>query len=136
MSLESRVNSLVLSTLNDLEAKRRNRMRLLAVLIGIGITIVMWIVHLNYPHLFFLLLSSRREIKFLAALVMVPPFATAFSLGYLIYPQANEPVGNESGPMAGYFYRRSADRKWWIVIVAGIVAALNFLLMLITSEEL
>lgn len=135
MSLESRVNSFFLSTLNDLEGKPQNRLRLLAVVVGIGITIVMWFVHLSYPHLFFLLLSSRREIKFLAALVMVPPFATAFSLGYLIYPQANEPVGNESGPMAGYFYRRSADRKWWIAIVAGTVAALNFLLMLITSAE-
>ena len=80
MSLESRVNSFFLSTLNDLEGKPQNRMRLLAVVVGVGITIVMWVVHLSYPHLFYLLLSSRREIKFLAVLVMVPPFASAFSL--------------------------------------------------------
>ncbi len=136
MSLESRVNSFFLSTLNDLEGKPQNRMRLLAVVVGIAVTIVMWAVHLSYPHLFYLLLTSRREIKLLAVLVLVPPFVSAFSLGYLIYPQANEPVGNDSGPMSGYFYRRSADRKWWIAFVAGVVAAVNFLLMLITSDEL
>ena len=131
MAVHERVTSWVLQVL---ETDARKRIRVLTVVVAALVTIVMWAVHFRYPYLFKELLHSKREIKFLSALVLAPPFVAAFSIGYLIYPQAAETANNESGPMSGYFYQRSADRKWKIAIAAGIVAAVNFLLMFITSD--
>ncbi|HEX6650339.1 MAG TPA: hypothetical protein VF075_12400 [Pyrinomonadaceae bacterium] len=112
------------------------RVRFLAVVIGTVVTIVMWVVHLSYPSVFQTLLNGDVEVKLLTGLALAPPFTAAFSIGHLIYPEPRELVDEESGPMSGYFYRRSADRKWTIAIAAGIVAAVNFLCMMITAASL
>lgn len=133
--IEKRVSSWLLSAVNAVEGDAKKRIRILAVVVGTLVTILVWVVHWRYPYLFQRLLQARGELKLLSALVMAPPFAAAFSIGHLINPQASETVDNESGPMSGYFYRRSADKKWKIAIAAGIVAGVNFLLMFITADS-
>jgi len=93
-------------------------------------------VHLCYPSLFKAMLDGDVEAKLLTGVALAPPFAAAFSIGHLIYPEPRDLVDEESGPMSGYFYRRSADRNWKIAIAAGIVAAVNFLCMMITSASM
>jgi hypothetical protein len=134
MSVEENVTSRVLSTLQSLESDGQKRIRIAGIAVGVLVTIGMWIVHLSFPELFQLLLSGRREIKLLAALVLIPPFVAGFSAGHLIWPSPDGKASPEDGPMSGYFYRRSADTKWKIAIAAGLVAGANFLLMLITSD--
>ncbi|HEU4507363.1 MAG TPA: hypothetical protein VFR78_03925 [Pyrinomonadaceae bacterium] len=134
-AVEKRASSWLVSAITSIDGDPRNRIRVVAVVIGTLVTIVMWVVHWRYPHLFQRLLHARTEIKLLSVLVLAPPFAAAFSIGHLINPQARETVDHEAGPMSGYFYRRSADKKWTIGIAAGIVAATNFLLMFITAQS-
>jgi hypothetical protein len=135
--LERRANAFALSLFQTLEANTQSRVRILAAAGGMLVTIGLWVVHLIYPYLFNSLLQLDDRTAYLAAFVLVfsPPFAAAFSIGTLLCPQAEEPVNNESGPMSGYFYQERANKRWRIVIVAGIVAAANFLLMVITSQE-
>lgn len=132
-SVEQRLTSWALSLVQALETDAEMRVRLLGVVIGTVVTIIMWVGHLIYPHVLQILLDSEVELKFVAALALAPPFTAAFSVGHLIFRQRDQAAEDESGPMAAYFYRRSADRKWKIAIAAGIIAAINFLLMVITS---
>jgi len=73
------------------------------LLIGTVVTIAMWVVHLSYPFVFQTLLDGDVEVKFLTGLTLAPPFAAAFSIGHLVYPQARELVDEDSGPMSAYF---------------------------------
>ena len=63
----------------------------------------MWVVHLSYPFVFQTLLDGDVGVKFLTGLTLAPPFAAAFSIGHLVYPQARELVDEDSGPMSAYF---------------------------------
>jgi len=72
--------------------------------------------------------------KLLLGFLLAPPFVVAFTIGCFIYPPPLEPKsGDEIGPMSTYFYQERAGRRWKLLIVSGLVAAVNFLLMLIMS---
>lgn len=102
---------------------------------GIVTTIVLWAVHLSYPHIVLELLKndSKLLVWCLFAVLVAPPFTVAFSIGSIICRR--EPVGEVFGPMSGYFYRERANKEWKIAIVAGIFGCLNFLFTVITGES-
>jgi hypothetical protein len=132
MSFEEQASSWALSLFDALESSTHNRTRVFAAIGGTLATIVMWVVHLTYPEIFTFFLIDDWAKLFLG-FVLAPPFVFAFTVGSFIYPQPPEPK-NESGPMSTYFYQERASRRWKLLIVAGLIAAVNFLLMLITSE--
>jgi len=134
-SVEQRLTAWALSLVQALETYAEMRVRVLALVIGTVVTIIMWVGHITYPYVLQVLLDGEVELKFIAAFALAPPFTAAFSVGHLIFRQRGQTAEDESGPMAAYFYRRSADRKWKIAIAAGIVAAINFILMVITSDS-
>ena len=133
--VRKRITSRALSLFDALEENSETRTRLWAAAGGIVGTTVMWVVHLTYPEIFQTLMEDRGWAKFLVGAVLAPPFVVAFSIGSFIYPQADKQGDNDSGPMSGYFYRESADRKYKLLIGAGLIAGLNLLLMMITSAS-
>jgi hypothetical protein len=136
MPLEERATSWALSLFDALESPTQTKGRVLAAAAGTFVTIGMWAVHLSYPEIFSTLLQSDDWAKLLLGCVLAPPFAVAFSVGAFIYRPAIERVKNESGPMSGYFYQQKENKRWRLLIIAGIVAALNFLLMMVTAASL
>ena len=133
MSLENRATSWALSLFDALESPTQIRTRIFAAAGGILVTIAMWAVHLTYPDIFTYLLQTDDWGKLVLGFVLAPPFIVAFTVGSLLYRQAIEPVKNETGPMSAYFYQESATKRWKLLIVAALIAAVNFLLMLVTS---
>ncbi len=136
--LQHRAASGVSSLFQALESNTRTRMYLLVIAGGIVATIVLWVVHLSFPHVVLELLG--RDSKFLIlclfAVLFAPPFAVAFSIGAIVGRPADARAEDESGPMSVYFYRERATREWTIAIVAGLFGGLNFLLTVITGESL
>lgn len=134
---ERRLNSLALHLFHALEANTQTKKHVLTAVGGIVATIGIWVVHLNFPYLFqYVVQIETRPIFFAAfALAFAPPFAAVFSATSLIYSEVNEPDDEEeSGLMAGYFYRERAVRKWKIAIGAGIIAAVNLIFIVVTSD--
>ena len=135
-SLDRSLTSWMVSWFQALEENPQRKTRIFAAIAGILVTIGMWLVHLTYPYIFQEVSDSQSNLAFwcLFAAVVAPPFVVGYSIGSLVCPEANDPASEESGPMSGYFYRERANRKWRILIVAGMVGGLNFLLMLVTSD--
>lgn len=136
-SLDEHGTSWALSAVDALETNNQKKTRGVVAAGGILITIGMWIGHWFYPYVLDHLVQLESKILFLLvfAAVIAPPFAAAFSIGSIIFPQANEPVKNDSEPMSGYFYRERADTKWKLVVFAALIAATNFIFLVITSEK-
>ena len=135
MPFEQRATSWAVRLFDDLESPAQTRKRVYAAVGGALATIVMWVVHLMYPEIFKTLIQEDDWSKLFLGFVLAPPFVAAFSAGSFIYRQGIEPLKHESGPMSGYFYREAANKRWKLLIVAGIITALNFLLMMIASAE-
>jgi hypothetical protein len=135
MPFEQRATSRAVSLIDALESPDQSKGRILAAVGGALVTIVMWVVHLMYPEIFSTLIQDDGWGKLFLGFVLAPPFVFAFAVGSFIYREGIEQVKHESGPMSGYFYRENANKRWKLFIVAGIITALNFLLMLITSGE-
>ena len=134
MSLEERATSSALSMVDALESPTHNGVRVVAAAAGILVTVIMWIIHLEYLDLFSFFGEIEGWAKLLLGFLLAPPFVVAFTLGCFIYPPPLEPkTGDEIGPMTTYFYQERAGRRRKLLIVAGLVAAVNFLLMLIMS---
>jgi len=94
----------------------------------------MWVVHLLHPEIFNFFFGSDDWTKLCLGFVLAPPFVVAFTLGSFIYRQPVEPDATDaSGPMSGYFYRERASRRWKLIMASGLIAAVNFLLMLVTA---
>lgn len=132
-SLERRVSSWALSLFDELEENTQTRTRIIAAAIGTVVTILLWVVHLSYPYILHDLIESDDWAKLSLGFLLAPPFVVAFSIGSLIFRQVSETAENESGPMSGYFYKQRADKRARLLIIAGIVGALNLMLMIITS---
>jgi len=115
----------------------KTRARVLIAAGGLVATIIMWVVHWTYPHIFMKAFEhdSKLVILTLFVITVAPPFALAFCIGSIILRRAIEPVADESGPMSGYFYRERANTEWKLAMVAGVVGALNFILMIIAGAD-
>ena len=130
--IQKRITSWALSLFDSLEANTHTRIRLLVAAGAMLTTIAMWLVHLTYPEIFQTLIQEDRVSKLLVGFVLAPPFVAAFSIGSFISPEVHKPVEDESGPMSGYFYRERADKKYRVLICAGLFAGLNLVLMIAT----
>ena len=135
MPFEQRATSRAVSLIDALESPAQTKGRVIAAVGGILVTIVMWVVHLTFPQIFRTLIQEDDWSKLFLGFVLAPPFVAAFSIGSFIYRQGIEPVKHESGPMSGYFYRETANKRWKLFIVAGIITAVNFMLMLIATAD-
>ena len=134
MSLEERATSSALSLVDALESPAHNGVRYFTAAAGALVTIGMWIVHLNYIDIISFFVELDSWAKLLLGVVLAPPFVVAFAIGCFIYPQPIEPKsGDEFGPMSTYFYQERASRRRKVLIGAGLVAAVNFVLMLAMS---
>lgn len=134
MSFEEQASSSALSLVDALESPANTRMRVFAAAGGALVTGCMWVVHLMRPDIFAFFLSEDGWLKLFLGFVFAPPFVVAFAIGSFIYPQSIEPQpSNEFGPMSAYMYQERASRRWKLLIVASLIAAVNFVLMLITS---
>jgi uncharacterized integral membrane protein len=134
MSIEKKAESLAVSMFDRLESNTLTRTRVYTAAGGGVVTIVMWVVHLLHPEIFNFFFGSDDWLKLFLGVVLAPPFVMAFSLGSFIYPQPVEPERTDaSGPMSGYFYRERAGRRWKLIMASGLIAAVNFLLMLVTA---
>src|SRR5215813_4866880 len=135
MPFEKRATSWAVSLFDTLESPAQTRGRMIAAVVGTLATIVMWGGHLMYPQIFDTLINEDDWAKLALGFVLAPPFVAAFAIGSFIYRQGLEQVKHEYGPMSGYFYQESANKRWKLLIAAGIITAVNFLLMLITSAN-
>lgn len=134
MSYEEEATSWALSLFDALESYTHTTMRVFIAAGGALVTLVIWIFHLINPEVFTYFLHIDSWAKLILGSLLAPPFVAAFTIGSFIYPQPVEPkTEDRSGPMSTYFYRERASRRWKLLIAAGICAALNFVLMLITS---
>src|SRR5689334_14578557 len=95
----------------DLSFFHQKRVMLPTVILGLVGTVLSWF---SFP---------SRVFSFL------PPFLAVYALGHLLYPRTEEGPDVESGFMSGYRYQEKSARRWQIIMVAGIIAALNYLLV-------
>jgi hypothetical protein len=133
MSIEDHASSWAVSLFDALESNAHTHARILVAAGATLVTIGMWIVHLLDSEIFRFLLQTDGIEKLFFGFALAPPFVVAFIIGSFIYPQPVESFKKNKGPMSTYLYRESASRRWKLLIVAAIIAAINFLLMMITS---
>ncbi|HET6974968.1 MAG TPA: hypothetical protein VFI24_01495 [Pyrinomonadaceae bacterium] len=131
MSLEERGESWALSVVDALESPTHKNVRVGAATAATVVTVVMWIVHLNYPEILAFFFQLDDWTKLVIGVLLAPPFVLAFTVILSISPQPTET--NETGPMSAFFYQERSSRRWRVFIGAGLFAALNLLLMLATS---
>ena len=135
MPFEKRATSWAVSQFDALESPAQRKRRVYAAVGATLVTIAIWVVHLTRPEIFDTLIQDDSWGKLFLGFVLAPPFVAAFSIGSFIYRHGVEPEKNETGPMSGYLYREQASKRWMLLIAAGIITAVNFLLMMITSTE-
>ena len=136
MSIEEKAESWAVSMFDALESNTHTRTRVFTATGGALATIIMWVVHLLHPEIFNFFLDMDDWAKLLLGVVLAPPFVVAFTVGSFIYRQPAEPTKIDvSGPMSGYFYRERASRRWKLIIAAALIAAVNFVLMLVTAAN-
>lgn len=134
MSVEEKAESWAVSLFDALESNTHTTVRVYLAAGGALVTIGMWVVHLLYPEIFKFFFESDDWLKLFFGVVLVPPFVLAFTVGSFIYRQPVEPDKTDvSGPMSGYFYQERASRRWKLIIGAALIAAVNFVLMLVTA---
>ena len=59
----------------------------------------------------------------------LPAFLAVYALGHLLSPQIEKGPDIEAGFMSGYLYREKSAKRWYIIIVAVVIAALNYFLV-------
>ena len=133
MSFEERASSWAVSLFDSLESNVHTKARILTAAGATLVTAGVWVVHLIYSEIFPTLLQTDGIEKLFLGFALAPPFVLAFTIGSFIYPQPIESFKKNKGPMSAYLYQEKASRRWKLLIVAAIIAAINFLLMMITS---
>ena len=66
---------------------------------------------------------SLRIVSFL------PPFFAVYALGHLLHPNVEQGPDVEAGFMSGYVYREKSDKRWHVIVAAGVIAMLNYFLV-------
>jgi hypothetical protein len=132
LSLIHRLASLASDLFEVLEANNEGKVRAFAAIGGVLGTIGIWLVHLGHPSLLFGFHGAVGEC--IMVLLLAPPFVTGVSIGYLVFPTVNKPIEHASGPMSGYLQRERADKRWKIIVGAGMASAANLLCMILTSR--
>jgi len=128
-----------------LELTQRRTWLLRAFVIGLIATVFVWIAVLRFPYAASGILSNgfnsnlpSRYSTLLTVIVMsipfAPPFISVFALGNLLFPSPSEPE-IASGVMSTFEYRQRSDKRWLIVMAAGMFGALNCILLLIAISS-
>ena len=134
MSIEDQASSWALSLFDLLDSPSHTRKRIIATVGAALVTAGMWIMHLLDPDIVGYFLDSDNASKLVLGVLLAPPFVAAFGVATFIYPQAIErETRSDSGLMSTYFYQERSSRRWKLLIAAGIVAAVNLLVMLVTA---
>ena len=63
------------------------------------------------------------------AIPFAPPFVSVFALGNMMFP-ARDGSKLPDGVMGGFRYSQNANRRWQIVVAAGICGASNCLFLM------
>jgi len=92
-------------------------------------TVFIWIVHLRHP----LLLEGAPEFlrTFAVLLVFATPFLTVLSAAYSLFPDG--PSEKAPGPMSSYLQGERERKRWKIMVVAGMLSAINLFGMAIAN---
>jgi hypothetical protein len=128
-----------------LKLTQRRTWLLPAFIFGLVTTAFVWVAALRFPYAasgillngFNSNLPSRYSIL-LTVLVMsipfAPPYLSAFALGNLLFPSSLAPE-IALGVMSTFEYRQKSNRRWLIVIAAGMLGALNCILLVIAISS-
>jgi hypothetical protein len=128
-----------------LKLSQRRAWLLPAFIVGLIVTVLVWIAALRFPYAasdilsngFGLNLPSRYSIL-LTVLVMsipfAPPFVSLFALGHLLCPLSPESE-IARGLMSTFEYSQQSDKRWLILIVAGMFGGLNCIVLLIAISS-
>ena len=110
----------------------QRKWHLLVALHGTVGTLLVWWVHLTHPGTFPDPFLADRVNTARLIFVLGPPFLSVFCLGNIVLRQTSRI--EKSGPMTGYLHQQESDRKWKITVAAGFAAAVNLLLMMVTTS--
>ncbi len=67
-------------------------------------------------------------------MVLAPPFLTVISIAYFLFPETNISPKSTPGLLSALLQRERNDKRWKIMITAGIVSAANLMLMIFRSS--
>jgi hypothetical protein len=116
--------------------KRSSAGLLLMAAIGLIASALLWGLALFYPSAFFSNGPQDRSLnEYLVIALIAFPFLTVFGALRLAFPELEEGAELESGPMAGFFYREKVSKRRRILIVAGIVGAINLIVTIAVVTE-
>ena len=123
--------SLVTASADALDANDQKKARLLTATVGVLATIFMWSVSRSYPWI----LGDPHGIvsTLVIVLILAAPFATVVSVAYLAFPDIR-PGEEAYGPMSGYLRKQRDDKRWKIMVIAGMISAANLFCMMIASN--
>ena len=123
--------SLVSASWDALDSNDQKKARLLTATVGALSTVFMWSMNLGHPSI----LGGRNGIvgTFIIVLVLAAPFATVVSVAYLVFPDSRSSE-KAYGPMSGYLQRERNDKRWKVMVTAGMISAANLMCMMIASN--
>jgi hypothetical protein len=98
-------------------------------MVGMLATVFIWIVHLRHP----LLLEGAPEFlrTFAVVLVLAVSFLTVLSAAYFLFPDG--PSEKAPGLMSSYLQGERERKRWKIMVVAGMLGAINLFGMAIAT---
>jgi hypothetical protein len=128
-----------------LNLTQRRTWLLSAFVFGLIATVFVWIAALHFPYAASGILLNgfnsnlpSRYSTLLTVLVMsipfAPPFISLFALGNLLFPSPAEPE-IACGVMSTFEYRQKSGKRWLILIAAGMLGALNCILLAIAISS-
>ena len=138
-----------LATTSDsalLKLTKRRTWMLVAFVVGLVATVFVWIVALRFPYAVSAvfsngfssnLLPSRYSTPLTVLLMSIPfgpPFISLFALGNLLFPSPPE-AGNASGLFSTFEYSQQSNKRWLIIVAAGMFAAMNCIILLIAVSS-
>ncbi len=114
-----------------LEFPGKNGLRFITTIVAIIATLAIWFIHLNRP------LSLGRygvDVWILGFIVaFIPPFLAFLCIGFSIFPPKRKDQ-DVILPISSSIENPSADRRQRIMLIAGVLGTVNYLLMLATSH--
>jgi hypothetical protein len=117
--------------LESLESGGARKRCLWVSVAGIVVNSAIWAIHINHP---LLLLNSHRALSELViVMVLAPPFLTVVSIAYFLFPGTNLSPKSSPGLLSTFLQRERNDKRWKIMITAGIVSVANLMLMILRS---
>jgi hypothetical protein len=131
LSLNNRFQDWLIAIFETIESHNGRSAKLLIATLGIIATISMWAFHLHYPTYLF---NSHGAFSELAiVIVFAPPYVTVYCLAQLFFPEIRTSEKGKPGILTIHLQREAASRRWKMLIGAGIVSAVNLLLMIMLS---